>query len=222
MSNEFEDFYYRSSDGLKLHARIYGTANAATLPVVCLAGLTRLDAYETTARLRMLNPAPRVIICYVQEDAFEVQQLVQAGATGFIAKDANPGEFANAVRAVSGGGTYFPNALASALFSLQGKALGGCNVYGLSQRETEILRFLADGSSNKEVARRLGLSVRTVETHRLNIRKKTKAGTLSDLIRIAKAMRLTAAAVGDTPSRTGSRPVGQAASRVLSENAEIV
>ena len=65
MSNEFEDFYYRSSDGLKLHARIYGTANAATLPVVCLAGLTRnaADFHDLALHLAR-GPVPRQVIAF--------------------------------------------------------------------------------------------------------------------------------------------------------------
>ena len=65
MSNEFEDFYYRSSDGLKLHARIYGTANAASLPVVCLAGLTRNAADFHDLALHLAHtPVPRQVIAF--------------------------------------------------------------------------------------------------------------------------------------------------------------
>ena len=65
MSNEFKDFYYRSSDGLKLHARIYGTANAASLPVVCLAGLTRnaADFHDLALHLAR-GPVPRQVIAF--------------------------------------------------------------------------------------------------------------------------------------------------------------
>jgi two-component system secretion response regulator SsrB len=60
----------------------------------------------------------------------------------------------------------------------------------ITTRETEILRYLAEGYSNKEVARRLDLSVRTVETHRLNLRRKTQTGRLHELVKLARAMGL--------------------------------
>ncbi|MEM6666336.1 MAG: response regulator transcription factor [Pseudomonadota bacterium] len=160
--------------------------------VILDTALTKMDTHETTARLTGTDSAPKILVCYVAEDPFEVQQLIQAGAAGFIAKNAEPDEFANAVRAIHGGGNYFSNALISTLFTERSSGMGGVNMFGLTQREMEILRYLSEGFSNKEVARRLELSVRTVETHRLNIRKKTKAGTLSDLVRIAKKLGLKA------------------------------
>ena len=61
---------------------------------------------------------------------------------------------------------------------------------GLTPREAEVLRFLSSGFSNKEVARRLALSVRTVETHRLNLRRKTQTGRLKDLVSLARQLGL--------------------------------
>lgn len=154
------------------------------------ANLTKMDAHDATASMIALPEPPRIIVCFVSEDAFEVRQLVQAGVTGFISKSAEPEEFLNAVRAVHGGGNYISGSLMSSIFAGRETSMAGVNVYGLTQREVEVLSLLADGFSNKEVARRLDLSVRTVETHRLNIRKKTKAGTLSDLVRIARKLGL--------------------------------
>jgi len=73
---------------------------------------------------------------------------------------------------------------------------------GLTPREAEVLRFLSSGFSNKEVARRLALSVRTVETHRLNLRRKTQTGRLKDLVSLARQLGL-APVVDSDPNRRG-------------------
>ncbi|WP_366848593.1 LuxR C-terminal-related transcriptional regulator [Methylobacterium sp.] len=75
---------------------------------------------------------------------------------------------------------------------------------GLTPREAEILRFLSAGFSNKEVARRLSLSVRTVETHRLNLRRKTQTGRLKDLVALARKLGLAPVVDVDSPRRSSS------------------
>lgn len=158
--------------------------------VILEATITGMTTYETVKRLRKLDENIRILICFNSEDPFEIHELLQAGAGGVLQKNAEPAELINAVRAVAGGGSYLTGNLVSRVFSASTQTSTGINLYGLTQRETEILRFVADGMSNKETANRLNLSVRTVETHRLNIRRKTKAYTLSDLVRVARRLRL--------------------------------
>ncbi|MCC2113606.1 MAG: response regulator transcription factor, partial [Hyphomicrobiales bacterium] len=168
-------------------------AKTHTPDVVLLdASLTKINTHETARRLQDLSEDIRILVCYLAADPFEVQELIQAGVAGFVGKNAEPLEYANAVRAVAGGGNYFSNSLIGKLFSGRATPMNGVNLYNLTQRETEVLRLLADGMSNKEIARRLDLSVRTVETHRLNIRRKTKAYGLSDLVRVARKLGLKA------------------------------
>jgi len=85
---------------------------------------------------------------------------------------------------------YFSNSLVSSFFAQKRVGLTNANVFGLTSRETEILRFICSGFSNKDIARRFQLSVRTVETHRLNIRKKTNAVRLRDLVNVGKQLGL--------------------------------
>ena len=115
-------------------------------------------------------------------------RLMAAGADVFVARTASARVVCAAILAVA-------DAAAVSKPSEPGD--------GLTPRETEILRFLSAGFSNKEVARRLGLSVRTVETHRLNLRRKTQTGRLKDLVALAR--RLGLAPVTETGSAVPAR-----------------
>jgi DNA-binding NarL/FixJ family response regulator len=98
-----------------------------------------------------------------------------------------------------GGGTYFSQSLAQAAFQRRRIATGSAARFGLTGREIEVLRFICGGFSNKDIARRLDLSVRTVETHRLNIRKKTQAERLRDLVNVARQLGLDGAELANSP-----------------------
>ncbi|MEZ5840552.1 MAG: response regulator [Hyphomicrobiales bacterium] len=174
------------------YAAVLAAKTHAPDVVLLDSSLTKINTHETARRLQETSEEARILVCYLAADPFEVQQMIQAGVAGFVAKNAEPVEYANAVRAVAGGGNYFSNSLIGKLFSGRSSTVNGVNLYNLTHRETEVLRLLADGMSNKEVARRLELSVRTVETHRLNIRRKTKAYGLSDLVRVARKLGLKA------------------------------
>lgn len=158
--------------------------------VILDADLRKLDTHEAVTRIRAQSPQTKVLISYVSKEAFEIQAFIEAGVSGFISKTATPREYAQAVRTIACGGVYFSSALMGQLFSTRKQCRGGLNSYGLTARETEILRFICGGFSNKDIARRLDLSVRTVETHRLNIRKKTNAGRLRDLVHIGRQLGL--------------------------------
>jgi DNA-binding NarL/FixJ family response regulator len=158
--------------------------------VILESGLKRLDCLDAVKRIRLQAPATRILITFLAEDCFEIQAFVEAGVAGFIAKSASPQEYQNAVRTLVGGGSYFSKSLMNSIFSQKRMMRSGANLYGLTNRETEILRLICGGYSNKDVARRLDLSVRTVETHRLNIRKKTNAGRLRDLVAVARQLGL--------------------------------
>lgn len=158
--------------------------------IILDSALRKLDCFEVVKRIRAQVPEARILITFLSEDSFEIQAFVEAGVAGFIAKTAAPQEYQNAVRTLVGGGSYFSNTLMTSLFNQKRIMRSGANLFGLTARETEILRLICGGFSNKDVARRLQLSVRTVETHRLNIRKKTSAGRLRDLVHVARQLGL--------------------------------
>jgi DNA-binding NarL/FixJ family response regulator len=159
--------------------------------IILDANLRKLETFEVVTRIRTQSPETRILVTFLSEDPFEVQAFVDAGVGGFIAKTATPTEYQNAVRTLMGGGSYISNALMQSVFGQRRTSRGGANIFGLTARETEILRLICGGFSNKDIARRLDLSVRTVETHRLNIRKKTSAGRLRDLVHVARQLGLS-------------------------------
>ena len=117
-----------------------------------------------------------IIMLSMHEKSEYVTQAVQAGARGYVLKDAPAEEIINAIETVANGGNYFSSGL---------KISTPLAVQILTQREQCILNSIATGKSNKHIARELNLSVRTVETHRLNIKRKLNIEGQADLIRYA-------------------------------------
>ena len=117
-----------------------------------------------------------IIMLSMHEKSEYVTQAVQAGARGYVLKDAPAEEIINAIETVANGGNYFSSGL---------KISTPLAVQILTQREQCILNSIATGKSNKHIARELDLSVRTVEAHRLNIKRKLNIEGQADLIRYA-------------------------------------
>ena len=143
------------------------------------------DGIARLADLKKRLPHLRALVSFEALRGADLQALLSAGADAFIARGATPGEVASAIRALAEG--------ADRLVQHEMPAASppdGADCLGLTPREAEVLRFLSAGFSNKEVARRLTLSVRTVETHRLNLRRKTQTGRLKDLVSLARQLGL--------------------------------
>lgn len=122
-----------------------------------------------------------------ENDAESIPSLFQNGVVAFIHPEASVEELRASFTVVQAGGVYFSKAIAVALFSSSGQTAAGL---GLTPREQEIMQLLAVNMSNKDIARKLDLSVRTVETHRMNIRKKTGARNRRALANIAEKLGL--------------------------------
>ena len=137
-------------------------------------------ALARIATLKQRRPDLTILVAFGVLRADLLSRLVQAGADAFVARSATPREVCSAILGLAA-------SPASAPASEDAKVAGA---EGLTAREAEILRFLSAGFSNKEVARRLNLSVRTVETHRLNLRRKTQTGRLKDLVALARQLGL--------------------------------
>ncbi|MGL5448587.1 MAG: response regulator transcription factor, partial [Rhabdaerophilum sp.] len=176
-------------------------ASNASRPDILLldATLKRISSLELLMRLTETQSQLRIIVTFPLGDASEMQAFIEAGAHGFVSKAASPIEFINAVHAAMSGGTYFSQSLAQAAFRRRRVATNSATGFGLTGREIEVLRFICGGFSNKDIARRLELSVRTVETHRLNIRKKTQAERLRDLVNVARQLGLDGADLANPP-----------------------
>lgn len=150
---------------------------------VNMRGGSNTSGIEATARLTERFPGIAVLMLSMHDRPEYVTQAIQAGARGYVLKDAPGKDIVLAIDTVMGGGIYYSAALARQLASPPAAASGYGE--GLSPREQEILRFIAAGQSNKGIARELDLSVRTVETHRLNIKRKLGIEGQAELIRYA-------------------------------------
>jgi len=156
-------------------------ALAATTPTLVLMdiGMKDVNGIELTAMLLERAPTLAVLMLSMYDSVEYAQRALQAGARGYVLKDAPSSEILSALRTVATGGTYLSPSIAQRLF----RAPAPRNV--LSTREQDILACLAQGQASKQIARALNLSVRTVESHRQNIRRKLELETQADLIRYA-------------------------------------
>lgn len=136
------------------------------------------NGISLTARFSKNYPDIAVIMLSMHEKSEYVTQAMQAGARGYVLKDAPAEQIIHAIDAVMAGQSYFSPGL---MQTTAGNPASGL----LTQREHGILKSIATGKSNKHIARELGLSVRTVETHRLNIKRKLNIEGQADLIRFA-------------------------------------
>lgn len=147
-----------------------------------------MNGFEATERLRAEQPDVRVLILTMHESREYILKLIQCGAAGYVLKDVSASELVNAIKTVYSGATYFSAGVSQSLFSQPDLTLQNDTAAqqdALTCRETEVLRLLADGASNKEVARQLDISVRTAETHRQNIKNKLDLHTAAGLVRYA-------------------------------------
>ncbi|WP_332671811.1 response regulator transcription factor [Aromatoleum sp.] len=142
-------------------------------------GLPGMNGIELTSAFAARFPALRVLVLSMYDSRGYVQSAMRAGARGYVLKDAPSAEIIAAIRAVAAGGVYFSSALTA--------ALSGPPVESslLTEREKEVLILIARGASNKRVAQKLDVSVRTVETHRLNLRRKLGIETAAGLANYA-------------------------------------
>jgi DNA-binding NarL/FixJ family response regulator len=138
--------------------------------------LPELNGAEATAAIRALDPDARIIILSVYKGEEDVHRAVEAGASGYLPKSAEPRELVDAIRAIRNGDRYFPAAISAALAQRQARAT-------LSDREHEVLVMIVRGRSNKEIAAAMGISENTVKVHttrvfeKLNVADRLEAAT---------------------------------------------
>jgi len=141
-------------------------------------GMRGMTGIELSAALRERHPQVRVLMLSMYDTREYVLSAVRAGARAYVLKEAPVEEIVAAIDAVWAGGTYFSARVSSLV-------IGAALVPQLTAREHEVLLLLAHGNSNKVVARQLGISVRTVETHRFSLRRKLGVDSASELLKVA-------------------------------------
>jgi len=133
------------------------------------------------------SPDVKVLILSMQDEPRYVREAFAAGASGYVLKEAADNEVVAAVREVAGGGRYVNPALGARLVAAEAEAERLADEDPLSDREREVLRLLALGHTNQEIAKLLFISVRTAETHRAHIMQKLGLQTRAELVRHAIA-----------------------------------
>ena len=150
-------------------------------------GLPDRNGIVATADVRKVSPATKVLVLTVHDDVAYLRRAFDAGAAGYLVKEAADIELVQAVRQVAKGKQYVHPTLGAALLAPDAATARPAGPGGeLSEREVEILGFIANGLTNAEIAKRLYVSVRTVETHRAHIHQKLNVRTRAELVRIAR------------------------------------
>jgi DNA-binding NarL/FixJ family response regulator len=129
----------------------------------------------------------KVLVLSMQDDPSYVREAFAAGASGYVLKEAADTELVDAVRSVAAGGRYVHPALGARLVAAEAEEQARRDADPLSEREREVLRLLALGHTNQEIAKTLYISVRTAETHRAHIMQKLRLSTRAELVRYALA-----------------------------------
>ena len=137
----------------------------------------------------VLHEAPdaKVLVLSMQDDPRYVREAFAAGAKGYVLKEAADTDVVEAVREVAEGRQYLHPALGARLIESEVKEREDAEADPLSEREREVLRLLALGHTNQEIAKMLYISVRTAESHRAHIMQKLRLGTRAELVRYALA-----------------------------------
>jgi DNA-binding NarL/FixJ family response regulator len=137
---------------------------------------------SSVSRIRAASPRTRVLMLSVHEGAEYVLRAGRAGAHGYMLKDTSPGELREAIRTVHSGGQFFGPGVTPEEATI---ADDRPSLATLTARELEVLVLIAEGRSNKEAAASLGISARTVESHRDSIMRKLGVRNVAGLTRIA-------------------------------------
>ena len=151
-------------------------------------GLPGLNGLEATARIVKEHPQVKVVILSMHANDEYIRQALQAGAAGYLLKDAAPVELDLALRAVAHGDTYLSPAISKRViedYLAQAPARADAAAQVLTARQREILQLIAEGRSTKQIAALLGVSVKTVETHRADLMERLGIHDLAGLVRYA-------------------------------------
>lgn len=174
-----EDEAGNAADGIRL-ARLH-KPDVVLLDV----GMPGRSGVEAAPEIREAAPDARVLVVSMEDDPSYVREAFAAGASGYVLKEAADDDLLTAVREVAGGRSYVDPALGARLAAADAAASAAAEADPLSAREHEVLRMLALGYTNQEIAKTLFISVRTAETHRARIMQKLRLQTRAELVRYA-------------------------------------
>ncbi|MCE1199299.1 MAG: response regulator transcription factor [Marinilabiliales bacterium] len=144
-----------------------------------------LNGIDTLKEIRKLYKEAKVIILSMHNEAGMIKSLMDLGASGYLLKSCSQHELTEAIRWVSQGNRYFSSDVTLSLLKTSSEPSGESRTEMLTERETEILKLIAGGFSNREIGDKLFISHRTVDTHRTNLMKKIQVNNIAGLISYA-------------------------------------
>jgi two-component system response regulator NreC len=154
--------------------------------VVVDISMPHMNGLAATRSIREAAPSSAVVALTRHADNAYVQELIHAGALGYVLKQSPSNELVDAVRAAAAGRRYLDRSLAGRVAGMLISARQGRRVMPpISERETEVLRLMALGHSNKDIANTLDLSVKTIEAHKANAMRKLGLAGRIDVVRYA-------------------------------------
>jgi DNA-binding NarL/FixJ family response regulator len=174
-----------AADGRQALRLIEETRPDVVLMDIVMRELNGLDA---TARVVARYPNVRVIILSMNASAEYVLQALKAGAVGYLLKDNSPAELEQAVRTAAAGGSYLTAAVSRhviAGYLQRGGGNGGSALARPTRRQREVLQLIAEGNTTKEIAKKLGIGVKTAETHRTQLMGTLDIHDVAGLVRYA-------------------------------------
>ena len=142
---------------------------------------------DVLPKLLKESPETKVLVLSMQDDPSYVREAFGAGASGYVLKEAADEEVVSAVREIADGGRYVHPALGARMVAAEAQERAAAEADPLSEREREVLRLLALGHTNQEIAQTLYISVRTAESHRAHIMQKLRLSSRAELVRYALA-----------------------------------
>ncbi len=182
---EEPDFEVVGDAGTALEAVALAEAHLPDVFVMDL-GLPDLSGVEATRRVVAVSPQTKVLVLTVHDDVGYLRKAFAAGAHGYLVKDAADVELVLAIRELAAGNEYVHPRLGAALLDSAASVRAGGPGGELSERELDVLRLVALGYTNAEIAAELYVSVRTVETHRAHVQQKLDLKARADLVRYAR------------------------------------
>ncbi len=150
--------------------------------------MPNLNGLKATKKLRRLNPDVKILTLTRHTEDGYLQQLIGAGANGYVLKQSAPTELITAIRSVAAGNAYLDPTLTRKVmggYVNRATSLRGENKGDLTDRENEVLRLISFGHSNKEIGVQLELSVKTIEAHKANAMRKLGIASRIDIVRYA-------------------------------------
>lgn len=160
--------------------------------IVMDIAMPRLDGLTATQQIMAECPTTKVLVLTAHEDEEHIIPLLEAGAIGYLPKTVGLNELLEAIRATSRGESVLPPAVASVVVQHLARKASGVSDDNLTPREMEVLRLLAEGLSNHQIALRLELSVRTIEAHLTHIYAKLGVGSRVEAVLQAQRKGLLA------------------------------